>query len=176
MTASPARISCFPPSSRPDALVLILGSMPGERSLQQQEYYAYPHNAFWPIMAKLFDFSPQLPYPERLERLKENRVALWDVVASCRREGSLDSAIDGNSVQVNDFASFVPAHPQLRAILFNGASVEQLFRRHARPQLGSLIDRLQLLRLPSTSPANARLSFEQKFAQWRQLTALLGGH
>lgn len=164
-----ALLRSFPPVARPDALVLILGSMPGERSLQQQQYYAYPHNAFWPLMARLLGFPENLPYPERLEMLKCNRVALWDVLAACRRQGSLDSAIDANSIQPNDFSTFLAAHRQLRAIFFNGAPAEQLFRRHILRQLGPLSPGLMLQRLPSTSPANARLNLEQKLEQWQRV-------
>ena len=164
---------CFPPVSRGDARVLILGSMPGERSLREAQYYAYPHNAFWPIMAQLFDFSPTLPYAERLEHLKANHVALWDVLASCRRKGSLDSAIEADSVRPNDFGAFLLAHPQLRVIFFNGGPAEQLFRRHVLPRLAPLPADLPLLRLPSTSPANARLKLEEKLTHWRQLREFL---
>ena len=83
----------FAPSVYPGAKVLILGSMPGEESLRRQEYYAFPRNAFWRIMGELFGFSRELSYRERLARLGEHGVALWDVLESCRREGSLDTRI-----------------------------------------------------------------------------------
>ena len=91
----------------PHARILILGSMPGEASLRAQEYYAHPRNAFWPIMGQLFEFDPGLPYPERVRYLITARVAVWDVLATCHREGSLDAEIDDASSTVNDFAVFL---------------------------------------------------------------------
>lgn len=165
-------VRSFAPVARPDAHVLILGSMPGVLSLQQQEYYAHPRNAFWPIMAQLYGFSASLPYPQRLRMLPQHRVALWDVLACCWRPGSLDATIDPHSQQPNDFAGFLPTLPQLRAIFFNGGKAEQVFRRLILPQLGALPPELQLIRLPSTSPANARLSSAQKLERWRVLCAV----
>ena len=166
-------VRSFAPLARPDALVLILGSMPGVRSLEQQEYYAHPRNAFWPIMAELFNFASDLPYPQRLQRLQSKRVALWDVLASCWRPGSLDTTIDGNSAQPNDFCNFLLTLPHLRAIFFNGSKAEQLFRRLVVPQLGALPSELRLERLPSTSPANARLDLGRKLEHWRAMSQAL---
>lgn len=158
------------PIAGTNATVLILGSMPGAASLSQQQYYAHPRNALWPIMAQLVGFSPTLPYAARLQALTTGGVALWDVIGSCRRAGSLDSAI--RDEQVNDFAAFFAGQPQLLAIGFNGAKALQSFKRHVLPQR-IVPPQLQLLSLPSTSPAHASLSFSEKLQQWRQLSVYL---
>jgi hypoxanthine-DNA glycosylase len=167
-------VRSFAPVARPDALGLILGSMPGRLSLQRQEYYAHPRNAFWPIMGELWGFSPALAYAERLWRLQQHRIALWDVLACCRRPGSLDATIDKNSEIPNDFEGFLPQLPQLRGIFFNGRKAEQAFRRLVVPQLGTLLQDLALVGLPSTSPAYAGKSPAGKLADWKVLCDLAG--
>ena len=144
--------------------------MPGAVSLAQQQYYAHPRNAFWPIMAQLLGFAVDLPYTDRIRALNAAGVALWDVIASCQRSGSLDSAI--RDEQVNDFAGFFAAQPQLAAIGFNGAKALQSFKRHVLP-LHIVPPQLQLLSLPSTSPAHASLSFSEKLKQWQQLSVFI---
>ncbi|CAA9301322.1 MAG: G:T/U mismatch-specific uracil/thymine DNA-glycosylase, partial [uncultured Lysobacter sp.] len=140
----------LPPIENPDACALILGSMPGGMSLTKGRYYAHPQNRFWSYMGQLVGAGPELAYEARLEVLKQAGVALWDVLAECEREGSLDSAI--RAEVTNDFRGFLAAHPKLRYVLFNGAKAEQSFRRYALPRLDGL--ELHLHRLPSTSPAN----------------------
>ena len=154
------------PQARPNARILILGSMPGAVSLAQQQYYAHPRNAFWPIMAQLAGFSVDLPYAERIRALNSAGVALWDVIASCQRSGSLDSAI--RHEQLNDFQRFFASQPKLKAIGFNGAKAWQSFKRQLL-RLDVLPSDIALLRLPSTSPANASWSFEQKLAAWKEV-------
>lgn len=159
-----ALITGFPPVADVSARVLILGSMPGEASLQADQYYAHPRNAFWPIMGRLLGAGPELPYGERLERLKMAGVALWDVIGTCEREGSLDARIVAKSVQANDFAGFFAAHPGVSRVFFNGAAAETAFRRHVRAVLGE--SQLAFHRLPSTSPAHAGMAFAAKLAAW----------
>lgn len=160
----------FPPLSRSDARVLILGSMPGEESLRRREYYAYPHNQFWPIMGALFGAGRELPYAERVRALTARGIALWDVLKSCEREGSLDGSIVPASETANDLRRFLRAHPRIRAVFFNGAKAHAAFVRHVLPRLGALAPQsLQLVRLPSTSPAHAGLSRDAKLAAWRQV-------
>lgn len=157
------RLRGLAPIENPDARVLILGSMPGAASLQARQYYAHRQNRFWPLMGELVGALPELPYEERLQRLRGSGIALWDVIASCEREGSLDSAIRHETG--NDFTVFFDAHPAVRTVLFNGAKAEHSFRRHA---LAAVAHRpLVLRRLPSTSPANAAQSAARKRAEWR---------
>lgn len=158
------------PQAQPNARVLLLGSMPGAVSLAQQQYYAHPRNAFWPIMAQLAGFSADLPYAERIRALNSAGVALWDVIASCQRSGSLDSAI--RHEQLNDFQRFFASQPQLQAIGFNGAKAWQSFKRQLLP-LDILPPGVALLILPSTSPAHASISFQQKLAQWQKISDFL---
>jgi hypoxanthine-DNA glycosylase len=147
------------------ARVLILGSMPSPRSLAQQAYYAHPRNAFWPILAEICGFDSSLPYPERCAALRRHRIALWDVLQHCTREGAADSTIANETA--NDFAGFYAQHPAIRQVFFNGSAAEALYRRLLLP---TLADRpLVYQRLPSTSPAYAAMSREQKCRQWRAL-------
>lgn len=160
-------IRAFPPSALPFAHTLILGSMPGERSLLAGEYYAHPRNAFWPVVEAVLGIARDWPYRQRLQALREQGYALWDVLASCQRSGSLDSAIRPESVVTNDFAAFFAEHTHITRVFFNGAKAEALFRRQVWPGLSDLYPYLELLRLPSTSPAHAGLSLERKMAAWQ---------
>lgn len=162
------RVRSFPPVSAPDARVLVLGSMPGEASLAAGEYYAHPRNLFWPIMGVLAGAHPALPYERRIDVLRASGIALWDVMASCVRPGSLDASIRPASVVANDFAAFLATHPSIAAIFFNGATAETAFRRHALPTLAAAPP---MQRLPSTSPAHAALGFEAKLEAWRAALA-----
>jgi double-stranded uracil-DNA glycosylase len=158
-------VCSFPPLANPQARILILGSMPGKASLMAQQYYAHPRNAFWPMMGELFGAYPQLDYADRVNLLLDNGAALWDVLKSCRRDGSLDASIHKNSMICNDFAGFLQAHPLIANVYFNGAAAEQSFRRLVLPCINP--EYLSFQRLPSTSPAHAALSFQQKLASWR---------
>ena len=156
----------FAPVSNADARVLILGSMPGKRSLLENEYYALPQNAFWKIMGELVGAFPDRPYEERLRILKSSGIALWDVLASCERgESSLDSHIRNETA--NDFTSFFALNPHITQVFFNGSKAEQCFRRlvhgkQALPPLG-------FHRLPSTSPAHAAMRDTDKLQAWRAI-------
>lgn len=154
----------FPPIVSVHSQVLILGSMPSLASLQAQQYYAHPRNAFWPIQQALWGIAAQASYAQRVQILQEKGVAVWDVLASCKREGSLDSAIEADSVMVNDFESFFVEYQQIKAVFFNGATAENYFKKYVL-----LKPSLVFQRLPSTSPAHASLSFEQKLAKWQQI-------
>lgn len=164
-------VQSFAPVARSDARILILGSMPGNLSLQAQQYYAHPRNAFWRIQGELIGALPELPYEQRLLCLQEAGIALWDVLASCVREGSLDADIETDSIVVNDFAGFFAQHPSVHYVFFNGGKAEQCFKKYALPSLP--MTHLQYLRLPSTSPAHAGWSFTRKLAAWQAILAAL---
>lgn len=169
-TTTESRIAGFAPLARADARVLVLGSMPGVASLAAGQYYAHPRNAFWPLMGRLLDVDPALPYAERVDRLTRTGVAVWDVLAQCRRPGSLDANIDRASEEVNDLVLFAQAHPRLRAVCFNGGKAWSAFRRHVD---ADALPGLARHRLPSTSPAHAALDFAAKLAAWQIVRELL---
>lgn len=157
----------FPPITTPHARLLILGSMPGVASLQAQQYYAHPQNQFWPIMGALLSFDPQISYTERCARLETAGIAVWDVLQSCERAGSLDADIDPRSSVPNDFSAFFATHPLIQRVCFNGATAEQIFRQQKMD-----LPELELIRLPSTSPAHAGMQREIKLARWREAITL----
>jgi hypoxanthine-DNA glycosylase len=157
--------------SRKDAHTLILGSLPGRRSLEEQQYYAHPQNAFWKLMAVIFDAQPTTNYEERKRLLIRNGIALWDVFAAAERPGSLDSAIVNATAEANDFRDFLRAHPKIRRVFFNGKKSEEIFRRRVLPQIAAEFPRIAYEGLPSTSPAHAGLSFEKKLERWRVIRA-----
>ena len=156
------RIYGYPPVADEHSRVLVLGSMPSVRSLEVGFYYGHPQNAFWRIMADVFKAERPKTIEDKKNLLLSNRVALWDVIASCEREGSLDSAI--KSETVNDFAPFFVAHPNIRAVLINGGTAYKLFPY-------SLAGDRPVLKLPSTSPAYT-LSYEKKLNAWRDALTL----
>lgn len=159
----------FPPIADTSARVLILGSLPGQRSIDAGEYYAHPRNAFWPVIEQLFSIPAAAPYAERVSGLKQCGVAVWDVLHASQRRGSLDSAINTAGAEANGIAAFLDAHRQVRLVCFNGQKAAQLYRRLVVPELrdpqpGTLI-------LPSTSPAHAAMPFAKKLDQWRIVQA-----
>lgn len=155
----------FQPIINDSAKILILGSMPGIKSLNEQQYYAHPQNAFWRIMAALFNFDAHASYEQRLAYLQAEGVALWDVLHSCKREGSLDSMIQSETQVANNFNALFQAYPNIQAVFFNGAKAESYFKRHILSSLAA--HSLHFARLPSTSPAHASLSFERKLEAWQ---------
>ena len=163
------KLKSFNYVSSENAVVLILGSMPGRESLRQQQYYAHSMNMFWDIMGQMFDFDKTLPYQERLTKLKLNRIALWDVVSECRRIGSLDSNIDITSTSANDFVSFFQHYSNIRNVFFNGKKAEDLFKRFVLKK--GLLKHVNLTYyyLPSTSPANASILREVKLERWMKV-------
>lgn len=156
----------FPPVSNRHATVLILGSLPGKRSLEAQQYYAQPRNAFWRIMGEFFGAGPELPYAERTQRLTRHGIALWDVVASADRAGSLDSSIVASSVVVNDFRGLLQTRRKIELICFNGAKAADLYERQVLPALDGDFAHIRYERLPSTSPAHAAMRFDEKLKRW----------
>ena len=162
------KIHSFPPIASGMPRVLILGTMPGKVSLRERQYYAHPQNAFWRILGGHLGFDPASPYNARRAAVQSAGIAIWDVLKSCIRESSLDSAIEASSVLPNDFAAFFAEHPQIQRVCFNGAKAEALYMKHVRPRLSAKSD-VQHLRLPSTSPANAALRFPEKLRAWQAI-------
>jgi hypoxanthine-DNA glycosylase len=157
------RATGFTAVARADARILVLGSLPGQRSIDAQEYYAHPQNTFWRIMAEVLGASGS--YARRCAALLEARIALWDVLASSVRPGSLDADILLATADVNDFATFFASHESVDLILFNGQTAAQVFRRRVLPGLGS--QHVRQIALPSTSPAHAAMSYADKISAWR---------
>ncbi len=160
---------CFDPVVDATTRVLILGSLPGDASLAANEYYAHPRNAFWRLLGDVLDEPLMaLPYPQRLARLLERGVGLWDVIASADRQGSLDTAL--RDPQQNDLPALVAGLPALRAIAFNGATAARHGQRVLGPQRVGAPARVCL---PSSSPAHAAKSYPAKLAEWRCLAGFL---
>jgi hypoxanthine-DNA glycosylase len=156
-----ALLQGLPPVIARHARLVLLGSFPGTASLAAGQYYAHPRNQFWPLLSALLaEDLVRLPYAQRLQRLRAHGLGLWDVIAECRREGSLDSAI--REARYNDLASLRRRAPQLMAVAHNGGESARAMRIAA--DLG-----LAVYRLPSSSPAHASWSFERKLAAWREV-------
>lgn len=162
------QVHSFEPVIGQRPTVIILGSMPGVVSLQANQYYANPRNAFWKIMGELFSLQASASYAQRIEQISSKPVILWDSLKACHRPGSLDAKIQPASAEANDFSALLLEYSEVRAIVFNGAASEKFFRRLALPTLTNF-PQLQLLSMPSTSPANAGMSFAQKLARWQAL-------
>ena len=137
--------------------------MPGPVALKRRQYYGFPGNHFWSVIQALFARHDRpLSYPEKIRLLKKNRIALWDVIYSCRRDGSSDGAI--THVTPNRIRELLEKHPRIRRIFVNGKTAERLFRMHFGEEV-----KLPVVPLPSTSPAHAAMSFRGKLKRWRAL-------
>lgn len=156
----------FSPISNDDAKVLILGTMPGTKSLELNQYYGHNQNNFWKFMFTIFkeDFSND--YENKKALLQKNKIALWDVLQFCDRVGSLDSAIKNEIA--NDFETFLKQHPNIKTILFNGQKAAAFFKKYVHLQKS-----YQLITLPSTSPANASKTYQSKLDEWKIISSLL---
>jgi len=159
-------VQSFLPETGPKPRVLILGSMPGIASLEAVQYYAHPRNAFWPIMASYFNFKNELTYSEKLSIVKHRQVALWDVLASCEREGSLDSAIKNETMVPNLIEDWLKQQSTVTTILCNGGKSAQTFKKHFKTLFSS--QDINVVKLPSTSPAHAAMSLAEKKQQWHK--------
>ncbi|MBI1326285.1 MAG: DNA-deoxyinosine glycosylase [Alphaproteobacteria bacterium] len=157
------RLASFPPVADDRAHTLILGTMPGAKSLEAGEYYAHPRNQFWRMMGALYGAGPELAYQERLAILKENGVALWDVLKHCEREGSLDSAI--KDPRPNDFAGFFGEYPDIKRIVFGGQKAQTLFNRLVAPHLEEV---RPTFCVPSPSPAHT-MNINEKLEKWQKI-------
>ena len=159
----------FPPIISTDARILILGTLPGEESLKLEQYYGHSRNHFWPIIAAVLNEEAPTLYSERVAMLLRNRIALWDVLKCAERAGSaLDSMIENECA--NDFVEFFRMYPKIRTVAFNGNNAQKFFRRLVEKKQ-DIQREIQMLTLPSTSPAYAR-PFEEKAAKWREALAV----
>jgi len=165
----------FEPIASPKARVLVLGTIPGQASLEVGEYYANSRNLFWPFMCELFSLDASLSYSERCRLLSFKGIAVWDVLAAAVRPGSLDASIVTGSEQPNDFQSFFATHPMIASVFFNGATTERLFRRHVLPQIALPVSGITLQLLPSTSPANTTCTRSDKLDAWRIVARAVDG-
>ena len=172
--ASVHAVASFPPQVGIDCRLLVLGTAPSVRSLAQRQSYAHPQNLFWPLMGEMFDAGPELPYAERIARLQRRGIGIWDVLKYCERPGSLDSSIVRSSEVANDIPGLLTAQPSIVCVALNGGRALTSFRRLVLPRLDAgLLQRVALLDLPSTSPANASMSRAEKRRRWRTLAEFL---
>jgi len=158
-------VTGLPPIVGPHPMALFLGNAPSVQSLARRQYYGNPRNAFWPIMGELVGFAPEVSYSERAAALVAAGYAVWDVLASCRRAGSLDSAVERDSMVANDFEAFFAAHPSIETVFFTGGAAQANYR-----QLAFVSPTMRYVRLPSTSPAHT-VPFAVKLAAWRAALA-----
>ena len=153
------KISSFPPIANKDSKILILGSIPGIRSLEMQQYYAHPQNKFWKIICEIFNEDFTTDYAERIKILEKHHIALWDVIDTCERKGSLDSEI--RNEEANKIEELLQNFPNIKAIFCNG----QKSHKNLQKILGKKF-RMPIIVLPSTSPAYAGLSYFDKLKSW----------
>ncbi len=160
---SPDQIkTSFPPISHNSTEILILGSLPGEKSLVMHEYYAHPNNKFWRIIAAITDSQTPVKYGDKLSLLIENKIGVWDVVREAKRVGSLDTNIVDEVP--NDIDDFISRHKNLKVVGFNGTKSMKLFDKYFKRQA-----QIKYIQLPSSSPANARITFDEICEKWREL-------
>jgi hypoxanthine-DNA glycosylase len=154
----------FPPVVNEHTRVLVLGSLPGEASLAQSQYYAHPQNRFWHLIGDVIGVAlPGMAYEARLQALLDHRVGLWDVIAKAKREGSLDSRIRDHAT--NDLAALVAGLPNLVAVAFNGGTAAKIGMKALAESRRSL----NLVKLPSSSPAYAAVPYADKLRAWEAL-------
>jgi hypoxanthine-DNA glycosylase len=165
----PPRLTGLPPLIDDRSRVLVLGSFPSEESLRRQQYYAYSRNQFWPIMAALFHFDSRASYEDRVSALLDGRVAVWDVIHRCIRKGSADQAIQDD--EPNALLALISTHPGISHIAFNGGRAVETARR----QVPDLLHQAGVTwhQMPSTSPAHAGRSFQEKLQAWSRISAWL---
>ena len=156
------KISSFPPIIKKDSKILILGSIPGVKSLEMQQYYAHPQNKFWKIICEIFNEEFTTNYQQRIEILEKHHIALWDVIDTCERKGSLDSEI--RNEEANKIEELLQNFPNIKAIFCNG----QKSYKNLQKILGKKF-RMPIIVLPSTSPAYAGLKYEEKLLSWQEI-------
>lgn len=160
------RIASFEPLIEENSAILILGTMPSVKSLEGQEYYGNRQNAFWPILFGIFGEEVTTDYEQKKQLLVRHKIALWDVLQSCEREGSLDSKIKGEVP--NDIVGLIKAYPALRTIVFSSQKAAQYFKKY----IGS-IEGVTFVTMPSPSGANARMSLQDKLIHWKKIKSFI---
>jgi len=171
MSTRAHRVASFPPQVGAHCRVLVLGTVPSRRSLELRQSYGHAQNLFWPFMGELFDAGPELAYAERIRRLHAFGIGIWDVFEQVERPGSLDASIVRTSEVPNAIAPLLRREATIRAIALNGGKAAEGFARHIAPQFdAALRERVEILRLPSTSPANASIARAEKLRRWKVLT------
>ena len=154
--------SSFNPISDKNTAILILGSLPGDRSIELREYYGHPRSRFWKIISSITNSPLPISYPDKKQMLLDHRIGVWDVAHSAQRSGSLDTAIKDEVP--NDVEGFIEKHEHLKIIAFNGAKTEKLYDKYFRRISG-----IKYLSLPSSSPANAKYDVDSLCEKWRQV-------
>jgi len=155
----------LPPVINPTSKILILGTMPGKKSLEHKQYYADSRNQFWSIIFSVLEKPMPSEYPQKVTQLLESNIALWDVLASCTRAGSLDGDI--SDAVVNDFSTFFEHFPHIKVVVFNGKRAERLWNKFVK-----LVSNVEFITMPNTSRALAR-PFEKKLKAWLELKRYL---
>ena len=150
-----------------ESKILILGSMPGVKSLEKQQYYAHPQNRFWKVMSVICNEPKlsELDYETKLKILLNSNIALWDTIKSCKREGSLDSDIQNE--KPNDIRKLLKTYPNIETICLNGNKSYSAFKKY----FPDLLDKYTCYKMPSTSPANARYSLDILMREWTKIVA-----
>ena len=162
MTEAMHTKTSFAPISHPDIEILILGSIPGDKSLELEEYYGHTRNRFWKIVSTITGNELPLTYEAKKDLLFKTNIGVWDVAHKAIRKGSLDSAIVNE--EPNDLERFIASHPHLKVIGFNGAKAQAIYEKYFEKK-----DGIKYVLLPSSSPANARINLEQICEQWQRL-------
>lgn len=163
-----SRVHSIEPIIGHNPRIMILGSMPGIISINAVQYYANPRNLFWAVLADLFGIDIDCSYESKIQQIQQLPLIVWDTLKTCRREGSLDSKILNTDIEANDIVALLRQFPTVEAIAFNGIASAKYFDRLVKPQLATDLD-IELLKMPSTSPANAAMKREQKIELWRRL-------
>ncbi len=165
---NPKYIKSFAPVFDDQSKVLILGSMPGEESLKQNQYYAHKRNKFWSYLGEILKIEMNISYRSKIKLLLENRIALWDIISHCKREGSLDQNIKSKTVVANEIDKLIAECPKIKAIFFNGKAAQKYFNSLQKKRVFAIRE-VELVTLPSTSPANARTSKEEQLKLWKSI-------
>jgi TDG/mug DNA glycosylase family protein len=167
-----SRVHSIEPIIGRNPRIIILGSMPGIISINAAQYYANPRNLFWVVLADLFSIDIDCSYESKVQQIQQLPIIVWDTLKACHRKGSLDSKILNTDIEANDIDALLKQFPAVQAIAFNGGASAKYFDRLVKPQLAADLD-LELLKMPSTSPANAGMKREQKLKIWRRLSVFI---